>query len=126
MNESADTSFYDDVFEKAAPKQRAAFLTQLFAKDSDLRHQFQNFIEAWQSKEHEKKGEVPTLSFVDLHEIQEEVRELLSEMNFYHEDVYDYFDQGGRSYVPEWEAAYEGAQNMLREEVFEPYGNQAI
>lgn len=123
MPNPSPTDFYKTVFQSAGPEQREAFLQQLFAKDASLRAQFENFIASWSTEK--EPGQAPTLSFVDLEELQEEVRDVLSEMDFSFDDVYRYFDQGDRSYVPDYEAAWEGAENMLREEVFEAYGNQA-
>ncbi|MCP3927778.1 MAG: hypothetical protein GY705_01610 [Bacteroidetes bacterium] len=107
MKENNPDDYYDKVFQKAISEQQTVFLRQLFEKDSDLRAQFNNFIAYWET---EKEKEVaPILSFVNLDELQEEVREELNGMHFHYDDVFDYFEQDDRSYVPEYEAAWEGA-----------------
>lgn len=119
---SNSLSFYQTNFQRATAEQQTSFLEQLFEKDSELRNQFEQFIANWNEV---SKNDAPLLSFIDLDELAEEVREVLSDMNFDMESVYDHFKQGDRSYVPQYEAAYEGAINMLREEGFESYTEQA-
>lgn len=46
-------------------------------------------------------------------------------MEFDMESVYKYFDQGDRSYVPQYEAAWEGAETMLRKKGFGSFAKEA-
>lgn len=115
-------SFYKTTFQPTSPEQQAAFLEQLFERDADIRQQFELFIANWNDS---PDNTPPIVSFVDLDELAEEIREELGSMSFDMESVYGYFEQGDRSYVPQYEAAWEGAENMLRQEGFEPYSKEA-
>lgn len=119
MSKPTSSNFYETTFQAATPTQQAAFLKQLFTKDADLRQQFLNFLAAG------KNEKQPILSFIDLEEYRKKVHEEISEMGFDMESVYKYFDQGDRSYVPGHEAAWEGAENMLRIEGFTPFAEEA-
>lgn len=116
--------FYRTVVKKATDEQQTAFLEQLFAKDADLRKQFQKFIATWQ-KDAEQNSQ-PVLSFVDLEKLRKKVHKKLSEMDFDMESVYKNFDQGERSYVPQYEAAWEGGETMLRKKGFNPFAKEAL
>lgn len=115
---SKKNSFYQTTFRAAAADRQAAFLEQLFAKDKSLRKQFEKFIADYAG------DEVPTVSFVDLDNVADEIREELTDLGF-DDEVYTFFDQGDRSYVPQYEAAAEGAEAMLYQRVFEPYALRA-
>jgi len=123
MSAIKPTDFYKKTFLKANPEQQAAFLEQLFARDKDLRSQFDTFITNWETTNTTEKQ--PVLSFIDLEEYRNEVHIELSEMSFDMESVYDHFRQGDRRYVPQYEAAWEGAENILREEGFQPFFKEA-
>lgn len=112
MATSKSTNFYQTVVKKATPEQQTTFLEQLFAKDADLRKQFKKFITNWEKESQTVNS--PVLSFIDIEKYRKKVRKKLSGMQFDMESVYEYFDQGDRSYVPQYEAAWEGAEMMLR------------
>lgn len=119
---ATNSTFYKNVFQKAQPEQQAAFLEQLFSRDSSLRDQFDQFMDNWHKN---KEEQPPTISFVNLNELAAEIRTALSDLQFDIESIYEHFHQGERSYVDQHEAAYEGAENMLKQIVFEPYAEQA-
>ncbi|MGK0364355.1 MAG: hypothetical protein ACI85O_001412 [Saprospiraceae bacterium] len=119
---SKPASFYKTTFQTATSEQQDAFLEQLFERDSDIRNQFEKLIASWDET---GKSNTAIVSFIDLEELADEIREELSELNFDMESVYNHFEQGDRSYVPQYEAAYEGAENLIRKEGFEPYTIQA-
>ncbi|GEM_PF-3634150 len=120
---SKSTNFYHTVVKKTTLKQQTTFLEQLFAKDADLRKQFQKFITNWEKEVQMVKS--PVLSFIDIEKYRKKVRKKLSGMQFDMESVYEYFDQGDRSYVPQYEAAWEGAEMMLRKKGFGAFTKEA-
>lgn len=108
-----DVDFYKNIYEKATPAQKRAFLKQLFLKNRDLRAQFVQFL---------KEKEVP-ISNINIIEIRDKVNAVfeivdLDLANFY-ENAYhqnDYYDEG--------EGGEEWAMNELKT-IFKPYFLQA-
>lgn len=64
MATSKSTNFHHTIVKKATLEQQATFLEQLFAKDADLRKQFQKFIANWEKES--QKVNSPVLSFIDI------------------------------------------------------------
>lgn len=111
-------TFFKDIFLTTEETTRAAFLEQLFLKDSTLRAQFLQFID----------NNSQEIILTDIDEVAEELRRILNELDF---DINDLYGRNSRnksssySYYGDDDDDLSEAAIEVVEEAIEPYEKQA-